>query len=175
TLEDAKPLLNLVHPGTVNRHKETDEAGMRLEPCLNLFPFMDTGIIKHEKDALHPGWGLSVKFGKQGDEFFLAFAQGGESRDFARARVKGSEQMECSGSFVLVLQARWQARSGRQGGNYARTRLQIRLLIDAQHQLPVSERAGVQLNDFLNLFGKPLIARDFGRQPEVMSPRLEFM
>jgi len=53
--------------------------------------------------------------------------------------------------------------------------LQIGLLIHTQYHLPVGEWAGIEVNDLLNLFDKLLITRDFGRQPEMMSPRFELM
>src|SRR6266487_3809196 len=83
-LEDAKPLLDLVHPRTVDRHKETNEAGVRLEPCLNLLPFMNASVVKHENNARHLGWSLLIEHSKQCDKFFLPFPQRCESCDLAR-------------------------------------------------------------------------------------------
>lgn len=37
-LQNAKPLLDLVHPGAMRRQKVTGEAGMSRQPRLNRFP-----------------------------------------------------------------------------------------------------------------------------------------
>src|SRR5256885_12072771 len=39
-LENAKPLLHLVHPGTMHRHEVAHEAGMSSQPGLHLLSLM---------------------------------------------------------------------------------------------------------------------------------------
>lgn len=92
-LENTEPLLDLVHPGAMDGQKVADKTRMGCQPSLNLLANMDASVIKHEEHALYPGWDLPVEFGKQGDEFCLAFPSRGESRDLPRARIKSGEQV----------------------------------------------------------------------------------
>jgi hypothetical protein len=50
-LQNAEPLLHLIHPGAMRGQKGTGEAGMSRQPGLNAFPFVDTRIIKDEVDV----------------------------------------------------------------------------------------------------------------------------
>ncbi len=50
-LQNAEPLLNLIHPRTVDGYKEADETRVRLKPCLDLFPFMHTQVVKDQRDV----------------------------------------------------------------------------------------------------------------------------
>ena len=59
-LHNTEPLLNLVHPGTVDREKEANEARMRLKPGLNLLAMMDTRIIENKGDVTDGRWDLPV-------------------------------------------------------------------------------------------------------------------
>jgi hypothetical protein len=137
-LQNAEPLLNLIHPRTVDRHKEAHKARVRLEPCLDLLAFMHTQVIKDQKDTTNGGRNLVVQLSQQGDELFLPLPQFRSSRDLASPRIKGSKQVEGSCTFVLVLQACRRAWSSRERRLQTRARLQIRFLIDTQHHLPVS-------------------------------------
>jgi hypothetical protein len=46
-LQDAKPLFNLIHPGTMNRRVMKDKSRMQGFPCLNLLAFMHTQVIQY--------------------------------------------------------------------------------------------------------------------------------
>jgi hypothetical protein len=112
-LHNAEPLLNLIHPRRVDRQKEAHEARVRLEPGLDLLPFMHAQVIKDQKDATNGGRNLPIQLGQQSDELFLSLPQCRSCVDLASPRSKGGKQMECSCSFVLVLQA---SREGRSSG-----------------------------------------------------------
>jgi hypothetical protein len=53
--------------------------------------------------------------------------------------------------------------------------LQIRLFIKTQDHLLWGQWAGVQLNKVLDQLGKVLVAWHFRREPQMISPRFEFM
>lgn len=50
-LENAKPLLHLVHPRAMRRQEVADEAWMSCQPSLNLLASMDAGVIEHQENA----------------------------------------------------------------------------------------------------------------------------
>jgi len=50
-LEHAKPLLHLVHPGTMHGHKVAHEMGMSRQPGLNQLAFMHLQIIHYKENT----------------------------------------------------------------------------------------------------------------------------
>src|SRR6266516_3984783 len=131
-LQDAKPLLDLVHPGTVDRHKETDKARMRRQPCLNLLSFMDAQVIKDERDAMSRRWDLPIQLEKQSDNLFLPLSPFCSSVNLPCPRIKSGKQVEGPCTLVLVLQASRQARPSGKCCLQAGTRLEIGLFINTQ-------------------------------------------
>ena len=69
-LEDAEPLLDLIHPGAMHRQKPTDKARMSLEPGSHLFAFMHTRVIEDQPDATNGRRNLPIQLGEQSDELF---------------------------------------------------------------------------------------------------------
>ncbi len=145
-LENAKPLLHLVHPGAMRWQEVADEAWVSCQPSLNLLASMDAGVIEHQENVPNRGFDLPIEPSEHGDEFGLAFASRRSSRDLARSCVKSRKQMQGSGTLVLVLHTGWQPWARRFGWGQTRAWLQIGLLIDTQDSLPVSKGAGVELN-----------------------------
>src|SRR5947208_16297407 len=83
-LQNADPLLELIHPGTVHRQKPADKAGVRLEPGSHLLAFMHARVIKHQRDATNGRWNLPIQLGEQGDELSLPLAPFRSSIDLPR-------------------------------------------------------------------------------------------
>lgn len=108
-LEKTEPLLDLVHPGALHGHTVAHKTRMGCQPSLNLLAFMDAGVIQHAENAPHLCWDLPIESGKQQDEFVLAFAPRCESRDLARAPIKGSKQVHSSCTLVFMLHAHWES------------------------------------------------------------------
>jgi hypothetical protein len=84
-LQDAEPLPHLIHPGAMHRQKPTDKARMGLEPSLDLFTCMHTGVIEDHPDATNGRWNLPIQLGEQGNELFLPLAHLRSSVDLPRA------------------------------------------------------------------------------------------
>lgn len=100
-LYDAEPLLHLIHPRAMRREEVADEAGMRSQPGLGPFPSMCAYVIRHKNDARNLAWDLSMQVLEERDEFFLSFAPCCASVDLAGTRIKGSKQVEGSGSLGI--------------------------------------------------------------------------
>jgi hypothetical protein len=49
-LQDAEPLLYLIHPGAMDGQEMADEARMSCQPVLDLLAIMHTGVVEHKKD-----------------------------------------------------------------------------------------------------------------------------
>src|SRR5260370_4672647 len=104
-LQDAEPLLHLIHPGALDREELADKTRMSGQPVLHLFAMMDTGVIEHQKDAVDRSGKLFLYLGEQSNELFLPLAHGCLSCDLACTCIKSRKQMQGSGTFVLVLHA----------------------------------------------------------------------
>ncbi|HEY6406599.1 MAG TPA: hypothetical protein VIY29_03920 [Ktedonobacteraceae bacterium] len=93
SLQDAEPLLDLVHPRRQCDFQEVaDEAGMSREPGLNLFALLDAGVTRARERCASPRQESPDRAKvSQGDEFCLAFASRGESRDLPRPRIKSGK------------------------------------------------------------------------------------
>lgn len=50
-LHNAKPLLHLIHPGTMHGQEVTHEAGVSRQPGLNLLSFMHLQVVHHQENA----------------------------------------------------------------------------------------------------------------------------
>src|SRR5947209_3754102 len=93
----------------MHRQKVADEAGMSRQPGLSPLPFMHAQIVEHQVDTSHRGWNLPTELIEERDEFLLAFPSRRSGGDVACACIKGGEQVQGSGTLVLVLQASWRA------------------------------------------------------------------
>src|SRR5436305_1436544 len=107
---------------------------------------MDTCIIEHKIDTMHRGWDFPLQLSKQGEKLFLPLVECSLRINLPSSCVKGGKQVERPSTFVLVLQACWQTCPCGERGHLARTWLQIRLLIHAQHHLLLAQGTSVQLN-----------------------------
>jgi hypothetical protein len=104
-LQDAEPLLDLVHPGTMGWQEMANKAGMERQPLLSLLAMMDTRIIKHKVDLSDRGGKLLIQLGEQSDKLHLSLAYKRLGRDLTCARIKGCKEMEGTTTFVFMLHA----------------------------------------------------------------------
>src|SRR5258708_32199378 len=84
-LENAEPLLDLVHPRAMHWQKVAHKAGMGREPGLNQSPLMHFEVVE---DQVHAGLGsgkLLLQLGQEGHELHLALSCLGTSIHLARA------------------------------------------------------------------------------------------
>jgi len=81
------------------------EAGMVLQPRLNLLACMHPKIVHHQVNLGDFCRNLAFKMVQEFDEFLLPFLLRGVRADLARARVVGGEQIQGSFAFILVFHA----------------------------------------------------------------------
>jgi len=174
-LQDAEPLLDLIHPGTMGWQEVADKARMKCQPALSLLTMMDTRIIEYKVDLSDRGWKLLVQLGEQSDELNLPLAHERLGRDLACSGIKSGKQVQGTSAFVLMLHTGRQFWARRQRRSEAVARLHIGFFIEAQDPFPVCEWASVEVYKKLDLSSKVLIARHRRRDPQVRAPRSEFM
>jgi hypothetical protein len=103
-LENAQPLLQLVHPGTMHGQRVAHEAGVSRQPSSCLFASLYARVIEDHPDATNGRWNLPIQLGKQGYELGLPFAPLSPSVDLAGRGIKGGKQVQGSDALVFVFQ-----------------------------------------------------------------------
>lgn len=92
-LQNRKPLLDLVHPGTMPRRKVEEKARMRLHPLLDLFAVMGRDIVTDEVDSLDDGRNFPVQMLQKGEKLALPLALVTLAIDMPGPRIKGGTQI----------------------------------------------------------------------------------
>ncbi len=174
-LQDAEPLLRLVHPRAMGRQKEADKARMNCQPSLRTPSFVNTHVIEDEGDVRHGRRNLSIQVVEQSNELLLALPSPRTSVDLASTRIESRKQMQSICTLVLMLQANVSTRSSRKRRSQPRTRLQIGLLVHTQDEFIVGEGSSIQVNQGPHELGKTCVAGNFHREPQMVSPRFEFV
>jgi hypothetical protein len=118
---------------------------------------------------------LPIDLLQKGNEFDLPFALGCGSVDRARTRIKTGKEVQGSFAGILVFDPDWLARLCSQGRGGARPGLQTGFFVHAQDHFPYPQGAGIQGDNLLDLGGKRGIARDPGRQPQMMAPGFQLV
>lgn len=135
-----------------------------------------TNIVTYEMNRLDVLYNLTVQVFQKRNEFLLPFADITLPKDLTRTRVKRSEQIEGSGTLILMLMPIGQVlRLSGQCGSPTGTRLQGRLLIDGQYHLLGVERPCIKLAEFRDRGIEGDVPRLFRMEPDMMAPRFELM
>jgi hypothetical protein len=87
-LENAEPLLHLVHPGAVDRRQVHHKSWMLDSPLPDFLAVMCADIIAHEMNRLDMGDNLRIQLFQKGDEFLLALARVTLPKDDSRTGVE---------------------------------------------------------------------------------------
>ncbi len=161
-LEDAEPLLNLVHPGTVHRRKMKLPTRVSGEPFQDLLAFMHADVVEYNVDGSDGRRDDCLDLLKKGNELDLPFTAGGAMVDMAGARIEGRKEVERSVAFVFVFDSDRCCWRSRRGGCQTRSGLETGFLIGAQNHLMRAERSGIKIGDIADSGGKSRITRDLG-------------
>ena len=174
SLQDAKPLLDLIHPGTVNGRKVELKPGMIFQPILHLFARMYPQVVADNVDVADARANLLFHMRKECNEFRLTLSIKTESIYPSSTGIKCGKQLQRprAGIFVfderrLVSRLRRLCRMG------ARPWLQRCLFVHAQHDFIFGQRTCVPIDYVIDPsieFGVPWM---FGRKPHVMTPRFQ--
>ena len=90
-LQDAEPLLHLIHPRAMNRREVKGKARVFPQPFSDFFAMMRTDIIAHEMNRLDALVNLRVQLFKKGDELLLTLAWVTLPKDCSRTGIEGSK------------------------------------------------------------------------------------
>jgi len=174
SLQDAKPLLHLVHPRTVDGREMEMKSRMVFQPSLYLFARVHRQIITDDMDNINGRTYLFFHVREEGNKLRLAFALGALSVDDAGAGIECREKLQCAGAGVFVFHKRGLISGTRRlRGMGARPGLQRSLFVDAQHDFIVGQRTRIPINHVIYPAVEFRIPRMFGRQPHVMAPRFQ--
>lgn len=142
-LQDAKPLLDLVHPRAVDGGKVKHETRVAIQPSPDLFPRMGPEIIAHDMD---PGNFLgdgAIQMPQECDQLKLSLAAITLAIHLAGSSVEGSKEVERTLAAVFVLDQNRFARLCWKGRLLADAGLKRGFLVEAQNDLVFGELPGV--------------------------------
>ena len=101
-LQDREPLLDLIHPRTMDGWKVQHKARVFGQPGLYLLAFVHPYIIEHHMNRRDVRGHLLIDMLQERDEFHLPFALGRGGVDLPRARSKPGKEVQGSLARVLV-------------------------------------------------------------------------
>lgn len=175
-LQNAEPLLDLVHPGAMYGREVQEEPRMLLEPRAHLFSVMRGDVIEDKVNGRDRLQHLRIEVFEKGDELLLPLAVEGPAVDLATAGIESSQELESAASFVFVLDSVGDVpRQGRFGGVGTRPWLERGLFVGAQHNFVATDRTRVQIDDLSDAGIELPVAWRLGAEPHVRPPRLEFV
>ena len=131
SLQDTEPLLDLIHPRAMDRWMVELESGMFFQPSLHLFASVHSQVIHHQMDFGDGGVDLTIQLLQELNELLLTFSLSRVGEDMANPSIEGCEEIQCTFSFVLMLDANRQSWFGRQCRRQASPLLQAGLLVNA--------------------------------------------
>lgn len=175
SLENRKPLLHLVHPGTVDRGEMEDEACMSLQPFTDLLAMVGRDVVTDEVNRFDPRGDLRIEMLEEGDELLLTLAPVALPVNVAGSGVEGRQQIQGAVSTVFVLDQVGHPWLCWFRGMKARTGLEGGLLVSAEDNLVRLQLSRVEPDQFSYAGIEFGIPRVFGGQPHVVPPGLELV
>lgn len=133
TLQNAEPLLDLIHPGAVDGCEMKSEAGMAVQPSHDFFSFVDAQVVANDEDPGDVIRDSLVEIVQEGDTFCLAFASETTPIHSACPGIKSGKEIERALADVFVLQERWFPGFSRFSGVFSGTGLQRCLFIQREY------------------------------------------
>ena len=114
-LQDAEPLLDLIHPRAMHRRVMEHEPRVLRQPRLDLLALVHPQVVQDDMDRLDRRGDLPVQLLQERDELGLPLPLGGHPVDLAGPRVERGEQVQGPAPPVLVLDADRSLGLGRPG------------------------------------------------------------
>lgn len=173
SLEDREPLLDLIHPRTVNGREMKAESWMLSEPSLNLLALVQDQVVADDVNERDRARRVAIEGLEKFDEVFLTFSSPTDSGDRTAPSIKSSEQLKGAAALILVFEMNRKSGLGRARDARSRPRLERGLLIYTKYALVRFQISCVEIAHVLGPATKLLVSRCLGAQPVVYSPRLE--
>jgi hypothetical protein len=175
-LEDAEPLLHLVHPGAVDRRKVPHQSWLLDSPRPDFCAVMCADMIASEMNRREMGDNLRVQLCQNGDECLLTLARGTWPTDDSRTGIAGGQYIQGPTALIFMRRAvghlprlsgprRSETRTGWSGG----------VLINCQAHLVIRQETCVEVDELRDGCLKGDIAWGLGRPPAMMAPGLAVM
>lgn len=173
SLQNAKPLLHLVHPGAMHRRVMPDKTRVQTQPFLHLLARMHSQVIQdhmHHPNAL---WYLSIQLLQEGNELCLALPIGQVTIDLARTGIEGGKQIERARTLVFMLDPHRTLRHGPKRRRKTGPGLQVGVLVQAKYPLILCRWTRIQITNGTHACGEGGVAHDLGGEPHLVTPGLE--
>ena len=170
-LQNRKPLLALVEPGTVHWCQVQHKPGVRLPPGLDLLAGMCPGVIANEMNGVDLGWNVDSEVLQERDELSLPLAPVALPVDSSCPGIERGQEIQRPGSPILVLHQIRSAGRGWPRGMAAWAWLQRGFLIDAEDQFISRQGPRVQVHHLGHPRTELSISWGVGRQPQMVPPR----
>ena len=131
--DQAEEALDLIDPGGRCGREVEMEAGVVLEPSLDLGVLVRCVVVDDEMQ-IEQFWGVAVDGAQEAQEFLMAMAAHAFADDLARGDIERREQSRGSMALVVVGHRAGAALLQRQSGLGAIERLDLAFLVDRKHQ-----------------------------------------
>lgn len=168
--KNREPLLDLVHPGAVDRSVVELEARMLNQPGPEELALVDANVVANHMDDLDLSRGRAMDLGQQRDHLLLTLSTMQLAEDLARLDIEGGEEVACAFPLILVLESDGdQAWAGWLGLRRPGSRLNRSQLVERDNSLRGDRLARVEVEDVEHNGSERCITRNLGTQP-VMDP-----
>ena len=175
-LENGKPLLDLIHPGAMNRCEVHTKPRVSCQPGARDLAVMNADVVADEVNAGDSGRCHRIDLLEQFEKFNLALPLAKNSGYLPGSRVESGEEVDRAFSNVLVLEAYGHVVALRGlGRRRACSRLERGLLVEAQHAFVRLQRPRVEVTNCCYLRVEGFVPRHLRTQPVVHSPRLQLV
>ena len=139
------------------------------------FPLVHADIVEDDVDRGDRRGDLLVEHLEEGDELDLALALVALAPDLAASGVERREEVERTGSLVLVLKANGSAELRGPRGGRPRSGLNRGLLVEAKYYLAREEGTCVQVCDLQHRGFEHGVTRHLRAHPHLVPPGLQFV
>lgn len=172
--KDREPLLDLIHPGAVNRREVEGETRVLGQPALNALALVNADVVADDMDALDSSRSSAIDLGQKGDHFLLSLSSMQLAEDMPRLDIESGEEVPRAFPLVLVLDPnRDQVRTRWLCLGRARSRLDRGQLVEGEDPLSGVPLARVEIEQVEHDSSEGLIARHLGTQPMMHAPGLQ--
>ena len=175
-LQDSEPLLNLIHPRTMNRREVHLEPWVFREPRLDNLAVMHPHVVADDVNGIDTFRGCSIDLLQEFDELQLAFSTPTDPDDFACAGVECGENVQRTAPAVFMFNADGHVSRAR-GSRLLRSRawLDRCFFIDAEHAFVEAELARVKVHDVEHGRFESAVSLYLWTEPMMNPPWLERM
>jgi hypothetical protein len=169
-------LFDVIHPRTMHWREVHHKSRMPGQPSGDIFAMMRTDMVTDQMNRPDVRGNLLVQVFQEGEAFLLPFAFITLSIDPSGTGIEGRKEVERASACLLVLipvgkvlRRRWS------GQGPSRARLQGGLLVQREHQLILTQRASIEVDECSDGRIEGRVPRWLRIEPALMAPGLELV